>query len=76
MKVCMSSENSIYLKGKKFLYSIERTETWNASYGRIIYHIYSMDTNSYLLELDEKRFHKYFFDLEDYREKQLEKILK
>ena len=76
MKVCVASDYGPYEKGQKFLYTIDKTETWDGSYYKITYSIHSMKTKTYLLGLDEKRFHKYFLDLEVHRENTIKQLLK
>ena len=60
----------VYEKGKKFYYDI------NKIYRQGTYHIYDIETNGYIFQFDENKFHKYFLDLENFRNKQLEEILK
>ena len=66
----------MYDKGQKFLYSIDQIETLNGSHRQKTYYIYDIKTNGYLFGVDEKKFHKYFIDLEDYRENTIKELLK
>jgi len=85
MKVCVAKLSELHLKlyeysslrdmgfyekGKKFYYDITKI------YIQVTYHIYDIETNEYIFQFDEKKFHKYFSDLENFRQKQLEEILK
>jgi len=84
MKVCVAQLSELHLKlyessfvdmgfyekGKKFYYDI------NNIYGQATYQIYDIETNGCLFQIGEKKFHKYFVDLENFRQKQLEEILK
>ena len=91
MKVCVAKLSELHLKlyessslgdigmydkGKKFLYSIDQIETLNGSHRQKTYYIYDIKTNGYLFGVDEKKFHKYFIDLEDYRENTIKELLK
>ena len=77
MKVCVAKEHATqHMKGKKFLYSIDQIETLNGSHRQKTYYIYDIKTNGYLFGVDEKKFHKYFIDLEDYRENTIKQLLK
>ncbi len=68
---------SPYEKGLKFYYEIDKIETLNGSHRQKTYYIYRMETQEYLFgPLDEKEFHKYFVDLEDYREDTINDLLK
>ena len=67
---------SPYEKGLKFYYEIDKIETLNGSHRQKTYYIFRMETKEYLFGVDEKQFQKYFVDLEEYRNKQLEQILK
>ena len=71
-----SSKDSPYSKGIKYYYSIDNIETLNGSQRQRTYFIYRMETQEYLFGLDEKEFHKYFVDLEDYREDTINDLLK
>lgn len=65
-----------YKKGIKYYYEIDKIETLNGSHRQKTYYIYRMETQEYLFGLDEKEFHKYFVDLEDYREDTINDLLK
>jgi len=66
-----------YERGIKYYYSIDNIETLNGSHRQRTYYIYRMETQEYLFgPLDEKEFHKYFVDLEDYREDTINDLLK
>ena len=85
MKVCVSKLSELHLKlyesspfvdmgfyekGKKFYYDITKI------YRQVTYHIYDIETKGYLFQINEKKFHKYFVDLENFRQNQIEEILK
>ena len=72
----LTLKSGVYDKGKKFLYSIDQIETLNGSHRQKTYYIYDIKTNGYLFGVDEKKFHKYFIDLEDYREDTINDLLK
>ena len=72
-----SLKDTPYEKGIKYYYEIDKIETLNGSHRQKTYYIYSMETKEYLFgPLDEKEFHKYFVDLEDYREDTINDLLK
>ena len=65
-----------YERGIKYYSSIDNIETLNGSHRQRTYFIYRMETKEYLFGVDEKEFHKYFVDLEDYREDTINDLLK
>ena len=73
--ISLADDLAAYEKGIKFFYEIDSIETLNGSHRQKTYYIYDIKTNGYLFGVDEKKFHKYFIDLEDYREDTINQIL-